>query len=73
MKLRRDTLFSLVAAAASSLVAATALARDFRVAEVHNKNYPTHLAIKHMGQALAKASKTTGVILLLSGVSNMLR
>ena len=73
MELRRHTLFSLVAAAAISLVAAPALARDFRVAEVHNKNYPTNLAIKHMGDALAKASKTTGVILLLIGVSNMLR
>ena len=71
MKLRPHTLFSLVAAAASSLVATPALARNFRVAEVHNKNYPTHLAIKHM--ALAKASKTTGVVLLLIGVSNMLR
>ena len=73
MKLRRHTLFSLVAAAAISLVAAPALARDFRVAEVHNKDYPTHLAIRHMGDALSKASKTTGVILLLIGVSNMLR
>ena len=56
MKLRRHTLFSLVAAAAISLVAAPALARDFRAAEVHNKDYPTNLAIKHMGDELSKAT-----------------
>ncbi len=56
LRFARKTLFGLVAAAVLGLGASTASARDFRSAEVHNKDYPTNLAVKRMGEELSKAT-----------------
>ena len=46
----------LVASALLAFGAGSAQARTFRVANVHNDNYPTVLALKHMGEELSKAT-----------------
>jgi len=46
-----------LAAAAAALCAAVAGARDFRSAEVHPADYPTTLAVQHMGKLVAERSK----------------
>jgi tripartite ATP-independent transporter DctP family solute receptor len=56
MKFKLRSPLSLIAAALLSLAAANAIAREFRSADVHNKDYPTNLAVKHMGEQLAKAT-----------------
>jgi tripartite ATP-independent transporter DctP family solute receptor len=48
---------ALAAAFAATLLAATAHARDFRSAEVHPNDYPTTLAVQHMGKLVAERSK----------------
>jgi len=45
---------SLALAAAVALACATAQAREFRSADIHIKEYPTTLAVKYMGDQLAK-------------------
>jgi tripartite ATP-independent transporter DctP family solute receptor len=52
----RNTILTL-AAAAAALCAAVAGARDFRSAEVHPADYPTTLAVQHMGKLVAERSK----------------
>jgi tripartite ATP-independent transporter DctP family solute receptor len=52
----RNAVLSL-AAAAAALCAAAAGARDFRSAEVHPADYPTTLAVQHMGKLVAERSK----------------
>jgi tripartite ATP-independent transporter DctP family solute receptor len=49
-------LSGLIAAALLALASASAGARDFRSADVHAKDYPTNLAVKHMGEALSAAT-----------------
>jgi tripartite ATP-independent transporter DctP family solute receptor len=39
-----------------AFAATTAVARDFRSADVHAKDFPTNLAVKHMGDELSKAT-----------------
>lgn len=56
MKHPCKTLTSLIASAVLGLMAASADARDFRSADVHAKDYPTNLAVKHMGEELSKAT-----------------
>jgi tripartite ATP-independent transporter DctP family solute receptor len=46
-----------LALAACALCAAFAQARDFRSAEVHPNDYPTTLAVQHMGKLVAERSK----------------
>jgi tripartite ATP-independent transporter DctP family solute receptor len=59
---------ALAAAFATVLVAVPALARDFRSAEVHPKDYPTTLAVEHMGKLVAERSKgRMGVKVYASG------
>ena len=41
---------------AAVLTATTAMARDFRSADVHAKDYPTNMAVKYMGDELSKAT-----------------
>lgn len=54
---RHTPLRTLAAAAALALLAAPALALEFRSADVHNSDdYPTVAAVRHMGQLLDKAS-----------------
>jgi tripartite ATP-independent transporter DctP family solute receptor len=46
-----------LAAAAAALCAAAAGARDYRSAEVHPADYPTTLAVQHMGKLVAERSR----------------
>ena len=53
------TIFSfrtLALAAAVALAGASAHAREFRSADIHVKDYPTTLAVKYMGDQLAKST-----------------
>jgi tripartite ATP-independent transporter DctP family solute receptor len=45
-----------VALAVATWAAGSAMARDFRSADVHNKDFPTNMAVKYMGEQLAKAT-----------------
>jgi tripartite ATP-independent transporter DctP family solute receptor len=57
MKLRHPhTLRALVAVTALALAASAASARTFRSADVHAKDFPTNMAVKFMGDELAKAT-----------------
>jgi tripartite ATP-independent transporter DctP family solute receptor len=47
---------TLCAAVLLACVAGTAAARDFRSADAHARDYPTTLAVKYMGEQLAKAT-----------------
>src|SRR5688572_11239414 len=47
----------IAATLAAALIAAAAHARDFRSAEVHPADYPTTLAVQHMGKLVAERSK----------------
>ena len=46
----------LIAIAVLALSATTTMARTFRSAEVHAKDYPTNQAVMHMGEELSKAT-----------------
>jgi tripartite ATP-independent transporter DctP family solute receptor len=48
--------FSKTLMIAAVLTATTTMARDFRSADVHAKDYPTNMAVKHMGDELSKAT-----------------
>ena len=50
------TLPALIAIAVLALSATSVTARTFRSAEVHAKDYPTNLAVMHMGEELSKAT-----------------
>jgi tripartite ATP-independent transporter DctP family solute receptor len=54
MKVPTTRLLGLLAAAI--LLAGQADARDFRSADVHAKDFPTNMAVKHMGDELSKAT-----------------
>jgi tripartite ATP-independent transporter DctP family solute receptor len=56
MTIRPRNVLGLIATAVLSIAAFQASARDFRSADVHAKDYPTNMAVKHMGDELAKAS-----------------
>ena len=56
MTLRLKQLAQLVAVAALTLAASTSMARTFRSAEVHAKDFPTNQAVQHMGEELSKAT-----------------
>ena len=56
MKTRTAILKTLVAAAATLLVASVAQANEFRSADIHPDDYPTVQAVRHMGEVLAKSS-----------------
>ena len=47
---------SLIAIGAFALTATTGIARTFRSADVHAKDYPTNAAVKFMGDELSKAT-----------------
>ena len=47
----------IAAALAAALVGIAAQARDFRSAEVHPADYPTTLAVQHMGKLVSERSK----------------
>jgi len=45
-----------IAIAVLALSASSTMARTFRSADVHNKDFPTNLAVKQMGEELSKAT-----------------
>ena len=45
-----------IAIAVLALSATTGMARTFRSADVHNKDFPTNMAVKHMGEELNNAT-----------------
>ena len=56
MTFQPKTLPTLIAAAALALCASSAMARTFRSAEVHAKDFPTNQAVMHMSEDLLKAT-----------------
>ncbi len=54
MKNRFSPLARLVATALVTIAASAASARDFRSADVHAKDFPTNMAVTHMGEVLSK-------------------
>ena len=56
MTFQPKTLPSLIAIAVLALSTSTAMARTFRSAEVHAKDYPTYRAVMHMSVELSKAT-----------------
>ena len=52
----RKTWFRSVTAAACTLAVASAWATEFRSADIHPDDYPTVLAVRHMGEELSKAT-----------------
>jgi tripartite ATP-independent transporter DctP family solute receptor len=56
MKPRLTMLSSVIATAVLALSASAVMARDFRSADVHPKDYPTVMSVKFMGDELAKAT-----------------
>ena len=56
MTFTMKTLPGLIAVAALALCASTSMARTFRSAEVHNKDFPTNQAVMHMSEELSKAT-----------------
>lgn len=56
MKIQKHPLLTLIAAAALCVAAGQAMARDFRSADVHSKEFPTNMAVKFMGEQLSKST-----------------
>jgi tripartite ATP-independent transporter DctP family solute receptor len=56
MKPKLKMLSSVIAAAVLALSASAVVARDFRSADVHPKDYPTVMSVKYMGDELSKAT-----------------
>lgn len=56
MTFQPKTLPGLIAIAVLALSTSTAMARTFRSAEVHAKDYPTNRAVMHMSEELSKAT-----------------
>ena len=54
--LNRTRSAALAATLLLSLIAAPALGRDFRSADVHAKDFPTNMAVKYLGEQLSKAT-----------------
>ncbi|OYU46035.1 MAG: C4-dicarboxylate ABC transporter, partial [Burkholderiales bacterium PBB4] len=50
------TWFRSLVAAVSTLAVASAWATEFRSADIHPDDYPTVLAVRHMGEELSKAT-----------------
>jgi len=56
MRFPFKTLTTQVAIAVLALTATASMARTFRSADDHNKDFPTNMAVKHMGEELSKAT-----------------
>ncbi len=56
MRLNLKTVTTRIAIAVLALSATAAMARTFRSADVHNKDFPTNLAVVYMGNELSKAT-----------------
>ena len=56
MKCKLKTLVAVLMGGALAVSASTGMARTFRSADVHAKDYPTNMAVIHMGEDLNKAT-----------------
>jgi len=56
VNLKLKKISGLIVTALFAVAATSAMARDFRSADVHAKDFPTNLAVKHMGDELSKAT-----------------
>jgi tripartite ATP-independent transporter DctP family solute receptor len=56
MKSRLKSLLGLFVSTVFAVLTTAAVARDFRSADVHGKDFPTNLAVKYMGDELSKAT-----------------
>ena len=56
MNLKLKKLSGLIVVSLLAMSATTAMARNFRSADVHAKDYPTNQAVKFMGEELSKAT-----------------
>ncbi|MGC3965389.1 MAG: TRAP transporter substrate-binding protein [Rhodocyclaceae bacterium] len=56
MKCKLKTIVGVLMGSALALSASTGMARTFRSADVHAKDYPTNMAVIHMGEDLSKAT-----------------
>src|SRR5213080_2471252 len=56
MNLKLKKLSGLIVVSLLAMSATTAMARNFRSADVHAKDYPTNMAVKFMGEELSKAT-----------------
>ena len=56
MNLELKKISGLIAITVFALSATTTIARTFRSADVHAKDYPTNMAVKYMGDELSKAT-----------------
>src|SRR5437867_2169939 len=56
MKIQFKKLSGLIVTTLFAITATTTMARTFRSADVHAKDYPTNLAVKYMGDELSKAT-----------------
>ncbi len=56
MNFKLKKISSLVVVAMVAMSATTAMARNFRSADVHAKDFPTNQAVKFMGDELSKAT-----------------
>ena len=50
MKFRFKKLSGLIATTVFAVTTTAVIARDFRSADVHSKDFPTNVAVKHMGE-----------------------
>jgi tripartite ATP-independent transporter DctP family solute receptor len=62
-------LITIAAIAALALSTSPAMARTFRSAEVHAKDFPTNLAVMHMGEELSRATGGKDTIKIFSDSS----
>jgi tripartite ATP-independent transporter DctP family solute receptor len=69
MRFQLKTIPSTIAIAALALSSSTAMARTFRSAEVHAKDFPTNQAVMHMGEELSKATGGKDTIKIFSDSS----
>ena len=60
MKLEFGKLSSLIVAFVFAATATTTMARTFRSADVHAKDYPTNLAVKYMGDEAFQGHRRQG-------------
>jgi tripartite ATP-independent transporter DctP family solute receptor len=56
MKFKVNTLVGVLMGSVLAVSATTGMARTFRSADVHAKDYPTNMAVLHMGEDLSKAT-----------------
>jgi tripartite ATP-independent transporter DctP family solute receptor len=66
MRFKQSSWFTLIATALLSMAATQAVARDFRSADVHAKDFPTNQAVMYMGDQLFKATNGKDKIKIFS-------